>query len=58
MTVLSLAFVLVPFIPGVRDLPRWIPIYKVIWRDHYRTHAVPDTQRPEGEIQARGSPVI
>ena len=36
MGVLSLAFVLIPFIPGVRDLPRWIPIYKVIWRDHYR----------------------
>ncbi len=37
MGVLSLAFVLIPFIPGVRDLPRWIPIYKLIWREHYRT---------------------
>ena len=36
MGVLSLAFLLVPFIPGVRDIPRWIPIYKLIWRDHYR----------------------
>ena len=36
MGVLSLAFVLIPFIPGVRDVPRWIPIYKLIWRDHYR----------------------
>ena len=36
MGVLSLAFILVPFIPGVRDIPRWIPIYKLIWRDHYR----------------------
>ena len=36
MGVLSLAFVLVPFLPGVRDLPRRIPIYKLIWRDHYR----------------------
>ncbi len=35
MGVLSLAFVLVPFIPGVRDLPRRIPIYKLVWRDHY-----------------------
>ena len=35
MGVLSLAFVLVPFIPGVRGLPRRIPIYKLIWRDHY-----------------------
>jgi hypothetical protein len=35
MGVLSLAFVLLPFIPGVRDIPRRIPIYKLIWRDHY-----------------------
>jgi hypothetical protein len=37
MGILSLAFVLVPFLPGVRDLPRRIPIYKLIWREHYRT---------------------
>ncbi len=36
MGVLSLAFVLVPFIPGVRDIPRWIPLYRLIWRNHYR----------------------
>jgi hypothetical protein len=36
MGVLSLAFILVPLIPGVRDIPRWIPLYKLIWRDHYR----------------------
>jgi hypothetical protein len=36
MGVLSLAFVLIPFIPGLRDLPRRVPIYKLIWRDHYR----------------------
>ncbi len=37
MGVLSLAFILIPFIPGIRDLPRRIPIYKLIWRDHYRS---------------------
>ena len=35
MGVLSLAFILIPFIPGVRDIPRAIPLYKRIWRDHY-----------------------
>ncbi len=35
MTVLSLAFILVPFIPGVRSIPRWIPVYRLIWREHY-----------------------
>ena len=34
---LSLALILVPFIPGVRDIPGWIPIYKLIGRDHYRS---------------------
>ena len=37
MTVLSLALVLIPFLPGVRDLPRWVPLHRVIWRDYYRT---------------------
>ena len=36
LTVLSLALILIPFLPGVRDIPRWIPIYKLIWREHYR----------------------
>ena len=36
MGVLSLAFVMIPLIPGVSDLPRRLPIYKLIWRDHYR----------------------
>jgi len=39
MGVLSLAFILVPFIPGVRSVPRWIPVYKLIWRDYYRARA-------------------
>jgi hypothetical protein len=43
MGFLSLAFVLVPFIPGVRDIPRRIPLYKLIWRDHYRTLTTPPT---------------
>jgi hypothetical protein len=37
MGVLSLLFVLIPFLPGVRDIPRWVPLYKLIWRDYYRS---------------------
>jgi hypothetical protein len=37
MGVLSLAFVCIPFIPGVRSIPRYIPLYRLIWRDYYRT---------------------
>jgi hypothetical protein len=36
MGVLSLGLILIPFIPGVRDIPRWVPIYRFIWRDYYR----------------------
>ena len=33
MTGLStLLLLLVPFIPGLRDIPRWIPIHRLIWR--------------------------
>ncbi len=35
MGVLSVLFVLVPFLPGVRDLPRKIRVYRLIWREHY-----------------------
>lgn len=35
MLVLSLLLLLVPFIPGLRDIPRWIPIHKLIWHRHY-----------------------
>jgi len=36
MAVLSLAFICVPLLPGIRDIPRRIPIYKIIWKEHYR----------------------
>jgi hypothetical protein len=32
MGVLTAALLLVPFIPGLRDLPRWIPIHRLIWK--------------------------
>jgi hypothetical protein len=35
MLLLTALLLLVPFIPGLRDIPRWIPIHKLIWRRHY-----------------------
>ena len=32
MTVLSLLLMLIPFIPGLRDIPYWIPVHRLIWR--------------------------
>lgn len=36
VALLTLALVLVPFIPGLRSLPRLIPIHRLVWRDYYR----------------------
>jgi hypothetical protein len=35
MTLLTAALALVPFIPVLRDIPRWIPIHRLIWREYY-----------------------
>jgi hypothetical protein len=32
VTLMSLGLLLVPFIPGLRDIPYWIPIHRLIWR--------------------------
>jgi hypothetical protein len=53
MAVLSLLFVLIPFIPGVRSLPRWLPLYRLIWRDYYRRAEGRETRAPAGGIAAR-----
>jgi len=36
MAILSVGLVLIPFIPGVRSIPRRVPLYRLIWRDYYR----------------------
>ena len=37
----TILLLLVPFIPGLRDIPRLIPVHRLIWRSWYRT-----TRRP------------
>ncbi len=36
MIVLTILLALVPFIPGIRSIPRWTRLYRLIWRTHYR----------------------
>ncbi|MDQ2758062.1 MAG: hypothetical protein M3Y71_16160 [Actinomycetota bacterium] len=36
MMLLSLGLVLVPFIPGVRSIPRRVPVHRLIWREGAR----------------------
>ena len=38
MMILSLALILLPVIPGLRSIPRFVPVYRLIWRDYYRDH--------------------
>jgi hypothetical protein len=39
MMVLTIVLLLIPVIPGLRSIPRWTRVYKLIWRDHYRSLA-------------------
>jgi hypothetical protein len=35
MTILTAGLALVPLLPILRDIPRWIPIHRLIWREYY-----------------------
>ena len=41
MALLSLGLILVPFLPGVRSIPRWTRVHRLIWRQYYREHGGP-----------------
>jgi hypothetical protein len=41
MMVLTIALIFLPFIPGLRSIPRWTRVYKLIWRQHYRLQNQP-----------------
>ena len=36
MMLLTLLLMFLPFIPGLRSIPRWIPIHRLVWRNYYR----------------------
>ena len=51
----TILLLLVPFIPGLRDIPRVIPVHRLIWRSWYRSAPGPDTgkaERPAGKTPA------
>jgi hypothetical protein len=35
MLVLTLLLTFVPMIPGLRTIPRWIPLHRLVWKDYY-----------------------
>jgi len=38
LVVLLITFTFTPFIPVLRDLPRWIPLHRLVWKDYYKKH--------------------
>ena len=56
MLILTALLFLVPYIPGLESLPRYLRLYRVIWRDHYRE--VERGQAPTGtSAQPAGGPM-
>ena len=51
MVLLFLLLFFAPFIPVLKHLPKWIPIYRIIWRDWYEKQERAVGRREE----ARGS---
>jgi len=37
----TLLLLAVPFVPGLRDIPRWIPVHRLIWRSWHTAQAEP-----------------
>jgi hypothetical protein len=54
MMALTVLLALLPFIPGLRSIPRRLGLYRLIWRDHYRSLG-PDilSQLPPGHQSGR-----
>jgi quinol-cytochrome oxidoreductase complex cytochrome b subunit len=50
----TLLLLLVPFIPGLRDIPRVIPVYRLVWRDWYRSAGTPPA--PEKPAESEPTP--
>ena len=51
VTILSLLLMFLPWIPGLNRLPRYLKVYRLIWRDYYRE------QREQRSIGGGATPV-
>jgi hypothetical protein len=50
----TILLLLVPFIPGLRDIPRLIPVHRLIWRAWYRKEpAATGDAQPAGSVAGR-----
>ena len=46
---------LLPWIPGLRDIPRLIPFYKIIYRKYYEKHSSPAPDHPQPMAGSTGT---
>ena len=49
----TLLLLFVPFIPGLRDIPRWIPVHRLVWRDWNR-HPADPVEQPGAKPEPAG----
>ena len=47
----TMALLFVPFIPGLRDIPRYIPVHRLIWKNWYRSPQEPADVSHGGDEQ-------
>jgi hypothetical protein len=40
--VATLLLLAIPFLPGLRDIPRWVPMHRLVWRGWNPTEAIND----------------
>jgi hypothetical protein len=47
-------FIFLPFIPGLRSIPRWIPLHRLIWRSYYSKYGSsrPGDKKDNGRAKA------
>jgi hypothetical protein len=48
----TILLLLIPFIPGLRDIPRYLPVYRLVWRNWYRS---PGTGTPSDQTHTPGA---
>ena len=46
MLLLTAGLMFLPLIPGLRSIPRWIPVHRLVWRRWYRSRAAASTPAP------------
>ena len=52
----TLLLLAIPFIPGLRDIPRWIPVHRLIWRNWNQSQHSPGSPGPVGESEPGPKP--